>query len=377
MIIGIDAKALAKRETGIAIYIKAMINFFLNLDNTNEYVLFSGLDFEMDPSWKRCKKIIYKVHTTGSLKIAYGLNSLIEKNGVDVFWGPEHCIPLRHGNFKKVVTLHDIAVILHPEWGTYYNAILQKILVKKSLEKADRVVAISNNTKNDLIKKFKLTDNRIQVIYNGDSPYRYKLRNFSSDFEKNIREKFNIYGMYFLFCGTIEPRKNIINIVKGYELFIKNCRCPKDYNLVIAGGLGWKYRPILEYIEKSFVRDQIVMTGYVSDEEKEYLYRNACALVFPSYYEGFGFPIVEAMSVGTPVITANNSSLTEVGGDIAYYVNDADNFVQISQYMNEIAETEIFKNEDVRCKFIEQSLKFNRMDCAKQLLECFKECYAE
>lgn len=377
MIVGIDVRAMVKGRAGNATYTRSMINYFQSIDNHNEYVLFSGKDFDMDPSWNRCRKVIYKVHTIGSIKVAYGINSLIEKNGIDVFWGPDHCIPLLSGKFKKVVTIHDIALILHPEWGKYYNSVLQKFIVRRSLKAADKVVVASNSTKNDIINKFQFPEDKIQLIYDGGSPYRYKLRNFSSDFETNIRVKYNIFGEFFLFCGTIEPRKNIINIVKAFELFIKNSQCPKEYSLVIAGGFGWKYKHILEYIEKSFVRDKIVMTGYVSDEDKEFLYRNASALVFPSYYEGFGFPIIEAMSVGTPVITAKNSSLPEVGGDVAYYADNSDNFKQISHCMSKVADEKIFKNEDIRKKCIEQSLKFSWIDCAKTLLTCFEDCYLE
>ena len=177
MRIGIDAKELSKGSAGIAVYIKTMIDWFHDIDDgNNQYFLFSGRDFEMNPNWSRCHKVLYKIHTTGSFEVAYNLNKLIEEYKIDVFWGAEHCIPLKDGKFKKVVTIHDIAVILHPEWGTNYNAILQKFLMKRSLKSADLIVAISNSTKNDLTSRLNADENKIRVIYNGDSPYNYKQR---------------------------------------------------------------------------------------------------------------------------------------------------------------------------------------------------------
>lgn len=373
MIIGIDVKELAKGRAGISVYIRSMLDWFHKLDDgKNEYILFSGKDFDIEPTWKRCKKVIYKIHTTGSFEVAYCLNKIIEKYHVDLFWGPEHCIPLRKGNFKKVVTIHDIAVILHPEWGTFYNSMLQKYMVRRSIESADKVIAISNSTKSDLVSRFKFDNDLIQVIYNGDSPYHYSLRKFNDNFEKDLRVKYHITDKFFLYCGTIEPRKNIINLVKGFELFAeRNSSC---YKLVLAGGLGWKFKPILEYIKRSPFYDRIVLAGYVSDEEKEFLYRNATALVFPSYYEGLGLPVIEAMSVGTLVITANNSSLKEVGGDVAFFIDDVDNYAQIDEKMTVVVNLSKEEKEIRRVKSIEHSKKFSRRKCAEQLLECFRTC---
>ncbi len=373
MIVGIDAKELAKGKAGIALYISSMLDWFHKLDDKNEYILFSSKDFEMKPNWTRCKKVIYKKYTTGSIKVALGLKKSIEDNNVDVFWGPEHCIPLNVKNIKKIVTIHDIAVVLHPEWGTNYNSILQRFLIAASLNVSDRVIAISNSTKNDLIKRYSIDENKIKVIYNGDSQYNYGLRDYSLEQEKEIRDKYSIQSKYFFYCGTIEPRKNIISIVKAFEKY--NDALNNEYKLVISGGLGWKYEPIMECINQSKAADKIVITGYVTEEEKEYLYRNAEAFLFPSFYEGFGFPILEAMSVGSLVITAHNSSLIEVGGNEAFFVDKADNINQLKDYMIEITNM----SEDEKKKRKEKSIiwakRFSRKDCAKELLGEFDILY--
>lgn len=371
MIVGIDAKELSKGRAGIAVYIRTMIDWFHKLENDNQYILFSGKDFEMNPSWTRCKKVIYKIHTTGSFEVAYGLNKLIEEYKVDVFWGPEHCIPLKKSRFKKIVTIHDIAVIINPAWGTTYNSILQKFLVKRSVKAADEVVAISQSTKNDLIDKIGVFSEKIHVIYNGDSPYNYKTREYSLKYEKIFRNKYKIPGKFFLYCGTIEPRKNILSIVKAFEEFYRYN--DEDFRLVLTGGLGWKYEPIVKRIKESHLTNKIIMTGYVTEEEKEFLYRNAEAFVFPSYYEGLGLPILEALSVGTPVITARNSSLMEVGGNVSYYVDFADDYKQIATYMNEIHSLNKEERYKISKESIIQARRFNKQECAKKLLNEFNK----
>ncbi len=371
MIVGIDAKELSKGRAGIAVYIRSMLDWFHKLENENQYILFSGSDFDLDPSWTRCQKVIYKVHTTGSIEIAYRLNSLIEKYNVDLFWGPEHCIPLKKGTFRKVVTIHDIAVIINPAWGTTYNAILQKFLVKRSLKAADKVVSISESTKQDLIKRFRTCEDKIKVIYNGDSPYNYELRDYSDEAEREIRLKFKIPDKYFLFCGTIEPRKNIISILEAFENFSEGAF--EKYKLVLAGGLGWKYEPIIKRINSSPKVDRIILTGYVTEEEKEFLYRNAEALVFPSFYEGLGFPVIEALSVGTSVITARNSSLPEVGGKVALYVDPADDVAGIEKYMRKVAGSTDKEKAVKRENNIAWSKHFSRRKCAEDILGLFNE----
>ena len=369
MIIGIDAKAISKTYTGIAVYVHEMINWFCIIAPENEYVLFSNRDFVMPKEWKSCKKVIYDAKTTGSIAILYGFKKLVKKYHIDVFWGPEHCIPIGNIGCKKVVTFHDLALLYNAKYGTTYNALLQKYMVNKCAKAADQIIAISQSTKND-IKKLCKDYADINVIYNGDSPYTGKANQVKESEKKQIVTKFNLKDNYFLYCGTIEPRKNIITIIRAYNQFRKTTGI--NTQLILCGKLGWKYKKILREIDNSQYRSDIILTGYVTNLEREFFYRNAIALLFPSYYEGFGFPLLEAMSCGIPVITANNSSLPEVGGDVAFYLKSVEDYDDMSMKMEHLYKLTEIERLNISKKCIEQAGKFSRKKCAVEILKVFE-----
>lgn len=375
MTIGIDAKSLSRKHTGIAVYVKEVISWMQKIENGNEYILFSNAEFEMPEDWVNCKKVIYRTYLPGSLFICFLLDGWMRKYHIDVFWGAEHCIPLSRCHFKKIVTIHDLAVTLHPGWGTNYNALFQRLFVSNCARASDAVAAISNSTKRDIIKFCGIDEKKIRVIYNGDSPYQYREKSFSEREENEIRRKFHIEGGFLLYCGTIEPRKNITGIVKAFNHFRANSLA--DVKLVLCGALGWKYKKIIGEIETSPYRDDIVMTGYVTETEKEFFYRNTIALLFPSHYEGFGFPILEAMSCGVPVITARNSSLEEVGGDAALYVDDEDDFEKISHLISLVEGFDDSRRKEAGMKGKIRARQFSRKICAEEMLSLFKSVLAQ
>lgn len=368
MKIGIDVKSLSKRYTGIAVYVHDILYYFNKMDSSDDFFLYSNKPFELDFHLnKNFHKVIYKGFT-GSIGVMFQLTKLLKQDNIDLFWGPEHCLVWGKQNFKQIVTIHDLAIIHHPEVGTRYNAILQRFMAVPSCKNADKIVAISDSTAEDVKRTAHVEQSKIVTIYNGDSPYKGKTKKYSEDEIKYYEKKFNIKSFkYFLFVGSIEPRKNIDTIVKAYNEYHKN----GNFKLVLAGGLGWRYKKILKAIETSPVREDIIMTGYCASDEKEFLYRNASTLVFPSLWEGFGFPIVEAMSVGTPVITARISSLPEVGGDCAFYIDKPRDYIHLSQLMLQMAKMPIQQREQISKKCVLQASKFSRNVCAKNLIDLF------
>lgn len=369
MRIGIDVKTLSKRYTGIAVYVYEMIKYFNEFATTDEFYLYSHKDFELDFDLNsNFHKVIYK-GITGSIGIMFQLAGLLKKDKIDIFWGTEHCLVWGKHSFKQVVTIHDLSALHNPKVSTRYNAFLQRFMAVPSCRRADRIIAISNSTAKDIIDNSGVKPEKVSVIYNGDSPYRGISKEYTTLDHSKMYDNFKISpNQYFLFVGSIEPRKNIITIVKGYNEYRDNGGSNK---LVLVGGLGWRYEAILSEIKRSKYVDDIIMTGYVMTEDKEYLYRNATCLVFPSLWEGFGFPVLEAMSVGTPVITSNISSLPEVGGNAALYIDDCFNYRQLSKYMSKISEMSAVDRFDLMQKCIEQANKFSREDCAKQILKLF------
>lgn len=217
---------------------------------------------------------------------------------------------------KVMSVVHDLTYIRFPETMKASNLTHLQRGMKYSLERSDRVIAVSEFTKRELHELLGVPKEKISVVYNAPS-----LASDSADYGE-ICKKFGIRGEYILFVGTIEPRKNISRLLQAFEMLKGEHKLP--HQLVLAGGKGWQDEQIFQTLQNTRFADDIVRTGYVSAEEKNALYQNASVFVFPSVYEGFGIPPLEAMTWGCPVVCANAASLPEVVGDAAELVDPMD-----------------------------------------------------
>lgn len=222
---------------------------------------------------------------------------------------------------RTVVTIHDLAFKYYPETFPRQDARRLNRYTDQAVRRADRLIAVTESTKHDLLRCYpNLDEKKIRVIYHGFDSGRFSPDLGLSD--DGVLERYGLRrGGYALYVGAIQPRKNIRVLLEAFERIRE--RIPES-RLVIAGARAWLWQDIERMVAKHRFRDAIVMTGGLSSEELPILYRGARMFVYPSLYEGFGLPILEAMAVGTPVITADNSSLPEVGGDAALYVNASD-----------------------------------------------------
>ncbi len=323
MRIGIDCRNFydvhANIGAGVERYVYHFVKTLLKLDESNEFVLF----FHSDMSPETIHKVragndrvkIVKLFRSSSkiplLENHIRFSMLLNTAKLDLAIFPANVMPLFY--FKKsILVVHDLAIYLHPEWFPERQWFSTKILVPLSLKKAKTVVAISHNTKDDLISLFKVDPEKIRVIY----PGVIVKENYIEDENKKVLEKFNILTNYVLYLGTIEPRKNIKNLIKAFTNYLFENEESK-VSLVLAGIKGWKFQPIFKFLNESnqrFTQAQIKYIGKVSNRERNILLKNSSVFVFPSRYEGFGFPILEAMALRVPVITGNNSSLKEIAG---------------------------------------------------------------
>lgn len=327
MRIGIDARYIASaKPTGIGTYMLHILKQLSHVDHENEYILYSNQPIEcsidLGPNFIR-KAIPGKV---GTLWLRYTLPKYLVKDKIQVFWG-QHFLPLPVKGVKMCLTIHDTALLIDPRWGSTVNSLMQKLFLRSAAKEADRIIAVSQSTKNDVVRLCGVEPDKIAVIYEG-SPSLHQ--NVSVANEQAMLDKLGITGPYYLYLGTIEPRKNIDTIVKAFELLAAE---DPSVQLVIAGSWGWRYESVKLQIEGSPFNSRILLPGYVSLEEKFLLYRNALAFVFVSHYEGFGIPVLEAYAMGTSVITANNSSLPEVAGDAAWYVQKHTDFQELARVM--------------------------------------------
>ena len=253
--------------------------------------------------------------------------------------------PFVHG--KKVVTIHDMVYKAFPETMNSKTRILLNLAMNKSMKRADVVVTDSEFSRSEIIKYFPQYRDKVEVVPCGVDCDMFKPVQDRSIIEK-VKANHNIKGKYFLYLGTLEPRKNLTRLVKAYEILSRRKEdCPL---LVLAGGKGWLYDEIFEEVNKSGLGDKVIFTQYIPGEEICPLMNGAEAFVFPSLYEGFGMPPLEAMACGTPVIVAGSASLPEVVGDCGLIV-DAYSEESIADAMGKIAD-----NEELRKQLSEKGI---------------------
>jgi len=231
--------------------------------------------------------------------------------------------------FPAVVSIYDMLPFVMPESFVYWHGVYQRMYFRYAVKKANRIITISNNSKEDICRILTVDENKVHVI-----PLAPDLSQNMYNKGKNAK-KLEITGPYILYAGAIHPRKNITRLIRVFGRLIETKKIP--HSLIIAGSFRWKSREVKEAAEIAPCRDKVLFTGRISDEELSELYRNCAVFVYPSLYEGFGLPVLEAMAFGVPVITSNVSSLPEVAGDAAVLVdpgNDDEIFEAIWRILN-------------------------------------------
>lgn len=362
MRLGVDIRCLTEpHHSGVAFYTKNLLRHLFALDNKNNYFLFyNGYQAIDNPVLSEFKK-----YPNVSLRRFHWPNKIfnlaenffnypnIDKllGGCDVFFAPNLQFVSLSKNCKKVVTGHDLSFEFYPEFLSLKRKIWHKFVnPRKFFSVATKIIAVSQNTKNDLMNIYKIPEEKIHVVYSGidaDAP-----RSF-------VPQK------YILTLSTMEPRKNIESLIAAFKELHKEERF-KDYQLIIAGPKGWKAKKIYH---SALHVNGIKFIGYVSEAEKDNLYKNAAAFVFPSFYEGFGFPPTQALACGVPVIAAPTSSLPEILNNAALYVNPYD-ISEIAKALKEILNDNPLKNKLVEAG-LRQAEKFTWESAARQTLAVF------
>ena len=368
MIIGVDIRSLSKNPTGVGVYTLEMLSGLLAIDHQNQYKLFynsAGKAAEIVSRFTGHDNVsVYKFGwpnkiINGSLHFLNRpkLDRLI--GGCDVFWFPNLNFWSLSPKCQAVVTVHDLSFKRLP-WA--YSSKMRRwhrlIQPAVKLKSAARIMAVSENTKRDLMELYGLTGDKIEVVYSGVE--KFKIQHSTS----NIQNKYNLPERFILYLGTLEPRKNVEGIVRAFE----KLDLP-GYQLVIGGRRGWLYKKIYQLAKDSPVKERIRFINYIESADRFELYRRAGLLVWPSFYEGFGFPPLEAMAQGCPVITSANSSLPEVAGAAALLV-DPYNINDIAQAMKFVLTGDNLRN-DLISKGYGQSAKFNWPSSAEKVLSIF------
>lgn len=316
MKIGIEAeRANHPTKTGVEHYAHQLILQFAELDKENEYILYLRTQpqewIKKLPSNFKFKVMPFPFFWT-QLRLSWEF--MFKKNRPDVLFVPASTMPLIHPA-KTVVTVHDEAFMYYPETYTPFMRYFHMFCDVLVSQTAWKIIAVSEATKKDFIKFWKVNPDKITVVHHGYTPQETISYKLSADSFQGLPEK------YVLFLSTLQPRKNLEGLIKAFRL-LKNEHRELPHKLVVVGKPGWKSETILEDIEKN--KDFVVYLNYVTDEERSVIYKNASAFCLPSFYEGFGMWILEAWDAGVPVITSKISSMPEVGGDACEYCDPHD-----------------------------------------------------
>ncbi len=313
--IAIDASRItAARRTGTENYALQLLRALLELDNKHQYLLYfrDTPPANLLPANPRVKyRVIPWRRMWTHIRFAWAL----WRDRPDVTFVPAHVLPLFFPG-PSVVTVHDLGYIYFPNAHPGFARHYLEWSTKHSAEHATRIIADSLATVRDLSAHYGISQNKIALVYPGVNETLHREDDPAT--RDAVRARYNLPARYLLFVGTLQPRKNIVRIVQGYAHWRAKQANP-DVSLVLAGPEGWLYDP-------AWTRgiEGIVMPGYIADEDMPGLYSAAEALLFPSLHEGFGFPVLEAMRCGIPVITSNTSSLPEVAGEAALLINARD-----------------------------------------------------
>ncbi|MDB5054940.1 MAG: glycosyltransferase family 1 protein [Bacilli bacterium] len=324
----LDAQPLLGSLSGISRYVECLYQELCQVSDVNVTLAFNRIVKPFHPPKltidvhnkpilmnKRYPYSIIRRLMKPNLLYTFPFDLGLGKDKADLFHGTNFThFPVVRG--KSVVTIHDLAFMRFPDSTSKRIYQHHSRWVPYSAQKADRIIADSMQTKNDIIELLQVSPDKIDVIHLAADK---KFRPLPEHEYRPITQKYNLPEKYILFVGTVEPRKNLLGLVQAYELLKQNH--PITEKLVIVGARGWKYTPIFEWIQQHHLETDIIFTGYIEDDDLVALYNAATIFVLPSIYEGFGIPILEAMQCGIPVIASNVSSIPEVVGESGILVD--------------------------------------------------------
>jgi glycosyltransferase involved in cell wall biosynthesis len=286
----------------------------------------------------------------------------------NVFLSLTHYAP-RFSPIPTVISIMDLSYLYYPQTFKKRDLYQLKSWTAYSAKKAKKIITISNSSKNDIIKEYKIPEEKVAVVYPGIKetislePHVYGMN--------ELEAKYHLSSHFVLFVGTLQPRKNITKLIESFAKVVKDNKMHKDLQLVIVGKKGWLYEEILAAPEKFNVTEKVKFLDAIPDDELVILYQHALCYVLPSLYEGFGLPVLEAMKYGCPVITSNISSLPEAGGDAAVYVNPNDE-QDIAEKIVKVLSDEKLRHE-MKEKGKKQVAKFSWEKTARETLKILEE----
>ncbi len=376
MKIGYDVSQTGKYKAGCGYMAESLISSLVKIDQKNEFILYPqfGSDFWDPDAVKKTftifqsnvsKKIIgSNFHECALFWNSFSRNGEKFLGNPDIIHSNNFFCPIGVTKAKIVYTLHDIGFLEYPELTTEQNRWICFNGVFNASNNANFIISVSKYSREKFLEFFPhFPPEKIKVTYLGS---RF---DSETDLDFGYATLFDLTpGRFWLTACTLEPRKNLRRLLKAFSDFQKEKRM--DIPLVLAGGKGWMEDDLDEFIHDLNLTDDVKVTGYVSDNELIWLYKNCFAFVFPSVYEGFGLPVLEAMSMGAPVIASRTSSIPEVAGDAAHYIDPYRREDMAAAFYRMANDNEY--RLDLKSKAAAQAKKFSWKKCATEVLEVYR-----
>ncbi|WP_226064480.1 glycosyltransferase family 4 protein [Kaistella polysaccharea] len=363
MKIAFDGKRFFNNNSGLGNYSRDLVRILATYFPENEYVLLNKDQSQKGKDVVKMPNVSFVETSKGTMSRQFKMGKDAQQITADIFHGLSGELPLKWKDkpIKKIVTIHDLIFFRFPQYYSFFDRKVHFWKFKKAAEKADLIIAISEQTKRDIIHFLKVPEEKIRVVYQGCHHAFKEIQ--SEDFLIKIKEKYNLPERFILNVGTIEARKNLLNIVKAID--------GTGIPLVVIGKKTKYFNKVEKVLKKNKLENQVQFLENVSMEELAAIYKLADIFVYPSFFEGFGIPVIESLFSGTVVITSNLSCLPEAGGENSAYINPH-NFEDIKAKI-----IFLWNNESERNRRAEKSLgfvqKFNDQEIAKNLYAVYQE----
>lgn len=371
MTIGFDAKRAFLNTSGLGNYSRTLIKSLNEFYPNNQYTLFtprqSENDFrkfifhEKNISIEEPQRLIDKKLV--SRWRSYGITKVLEVQNIDVYHGLSNELPFNIGRFKgkKVVTIHDLIFLRYPNLYPYLDRKIYSKKFRHACEIADVIIAISEETKRDIEKHYFIPEDKIKVIYQSCDESYYK--ESSADQVYNVESKHSLPEKYLLYVGTIEERKNLLTIVKALKQV-------KEIPLVVVGKKKKYFNKVMEYITKNHLQNRVIFLDNVENSDLPIIYSNAELFIFPSLFEGFGIPIIEALTRKTPVITTKGGCFLEAGGPDSIYI-DPTNENELATNINFLLNSESTRKQ-IGEKGVQYAKRFHPKNISAELMALYQ-----
>ncbi len=369
--IGIDARLFGTAQAvGIGRYTEELIRYLIELDKDNQYHIFlsasatSGFPIYAP---NLSKTGVNFSHYTYGEQFVYP--SIIKRTNLDLIHYTNFNSPVFFTDVPSVVTIHDLTLWFFPgrRQRSWFRRMVYRWVIKKTCQNAKHIIAITKNTKRDVVELLNIDPDKITVIYEA-VPKQFKIIKDEAAINK-LKHKFNISYPHFVYVGQWRDHKNVIRMIRAFSLVRR--RYGLDYQLVMVGKIDKQYPEVQAVIKELNLEESIILTGYIPDSDLPYLYNGAELFVWPSLYEGFGLPPLEAMACGVPVVASRASCMPEVLGDAAHYF-DPLNVEEMAKSMAEVAQSYALKRE-LKLKGLQQVKRYSFDKSAKQTHQVYQK----